>query len=143
MEEKPFIIYYSKDITDDEYDEMKGRRDRGVALLDRILPDWHEKIDLDVFDIANAETCVLGQTWMVHNGFENGFDAGVHDLVDRDPDFNHYEHGFNLEPPWAERDDLWELLAGLWAMEVHNRRQEKFIVEKYESAEEYGYNDVF
>lgn len=37
--------------------------DRGVELMDKVNPEWVCKINLDVFDISNGETCVLGQIY--------------------------------------------------------------------------------
>lgn len=34
---------------------------RGAAELDRILPGWYEKIDLEILDLDSPCKCVLGQ----------------------------------------------------------------------------------
>lgn len=34
---------------------------KGATLLDRKMPNWHQKIDLSRLDLANGEACVLGQ----------------------------------------------------------------------------------
>lgn len=33
----------------------------GVEMLDRIEPGWADRIDLDQFDIAGNESCIMGQ----------------------------------------------------------------------------------
>ena len=42
-------------------DTIKARVARGVALLDRTLADWGERIDLDRLNLASPCNCILGQ----------------------------------------------------------------------------------
>lgn len=35
---------------------------RGVAWMDRNVPEWHTQIDLDTLDMSSMCHCVLGQT---------------------------------------------------------------------------------
>jgi hypothetical protein len=41
----------------------------GIALLDAERPGWRSEIDLKMLDIAQSDTCVLGQ---LYDGFANG-----------------------------------------------------------------------
>ena len=34
---------------------------KGAALLDRILPGWHNEIDLDQLEMGSGEMCMMGQ----------------------------------------------------------------------------------
>lgn len=40
---------------------VKERVARGAALLDRIVPGWEKRIDLEKLDLASCEFCVCGQ----------------------------------------------------------------------------------
>lgn len=48
----------SKWQTPDELDEAAAR---GAAELDRKLPGWTQMIDTDRLDVANSQTCIVGQ----------------------------------------------------------------------------------
>jgi hypothetical protein len=37
------------------------RVERGAALLDRHVPGWEKRIDLETLDIASSEFCICGQ----------------------------------------------------------------------------------
>lgn len=40
---------------------IKDRVEAGAALLDRHVPNWDRRIDLDKLNIASAEFCICGQ----------------------------------------------------------------------------------
>jgi len=40
---------------------MQDRIRRGVALLDREVPDWHERVSIDRLNVISDNYCVLGQ----------------------------------------------------------------------------------
>jgi hypothetical protein len=58
--------------------EYKTNAPKGAELLDRIEPGWASKIDLDIFDIDNTDTCVLAQLYghtadvVVHSAYYTG-----------------------------------------------------------------------
>lgn len=45
--------------------------DRGVALLDREVPDWRIRIDESIFDMKKLDSCVLCQLF---GGYAEGLD---------------------------------------------------------------------
>lgn len=45
---------------------------KGVAVLDKVLPDWRERINLDRLNVANYNLCVLGQ---VFGSYTEGLDV--------------------------------------------------------------------
>lgn len=57
---------------------------RGAALLDRHIPDWRARIDLDHLDIANGAYCILGQLYTERYlaGGEQEYNAYSLGLVD-------------------------------------------------------------
>lgn len=42
---------------------IKGRIERGMALLDKRKPAWCKKIDLATLNLASSYRCVLGQVY--------------------------------------------------------------------------------
>lgn len=66
---------------------ITARVDRGVALFDRALPGWDDRIDLDRLDVASPCRCPLGQEFAdaVREGSdETGFDIGADALFGPD-----------------------------------------------------------
>lgn len=43
--------------------DFRKRIERGAAWLDRVKPGWRDLIDLDTLNLADAESCVLGQVF--------------------------------------------------------------------------------
>ena len=39
---------------------------KGARLMDKILPGWHNQVDLDKLDMSSGSMCLLGQTFGVH-----------------------------------------------------------------------------
>lgn len=74
---------------------------RGAAFLDeRVGLDWPLKIDLEVFDLAVTDKCVLGQLY-------GEYSVGVDRLLRRDLDAADY--GF-----WALSSYGWDGLDACW-----------------------------
>ena len=40
---------------------------KGARLMDRILPGWHNQVDLDKLDMSSGSMCLLGQTFGIHH----------------------------------------------------------------------------
>lgn len=41
--------------------EIRARVQKGVALLDKEVPDWKERIDPGTLNVAASNSCILGQ----------------------------------------------------------------------------------
>lgn len=63
---------------------IEQRVDNGIAILDKNVPDWLSKIDLNTLDLGGNSSCVLGQVvggfssfkgrkLRGNNDYENGF----------------------------------------------------------------------
>ncbi len=50
---------------------------RGAALLDRVMPLWHLKIDLDRLDMDSNSNCIIGQLYGAFNVAETEEDSGI------------------------------------------------------------------
>lgn len=66
-------------------DSIEIRVARGVALLDRTLADWDERIDLDRLDLESTCGCILGQEFADYaDDFDNEdwtpYDAAISEL---------------------------------------------------------------
>jgi hypothetical protein len=46
---------------------------RGVALLDRRVPDWRARIKVGTLDIVNSGRCVIGQVF-AHQSYSDALD---------------------------------------------------------------------
>ena len=40
---------------------------KGARLMDKILPGWYNRVDLDALDMFSGSMCLLGQTFGVHH----------------------------------------------------------------------------
>lgn len=61
---------------------VEERVSRGAALLDRKVPGWENRIDLDRLDISSTANCILGQlysptTSWVGEGYTNLYAVGM------------------------------------------------------------------
>ena len=108
---------------------------KGAALLDKRVLGWADMIDLDVFQIDDGRYCVLGQTFMDHNGlYENGYAKGSDVLKlnwgEADPSEHKlytWQFGFNVnveEINYSELDEgrHWDILAEYWIKEIRARQ---------------------
>ena len=119
--------------------------DRGIDLLDRAVPGWHNKIRVDMLNLSSRSYCVLGQ---VRPGEENyvyeheyerdgagymkGRQASVLTRVrgvvaedlwggGRQIDTAHY--GFERPDRYSARPyEYYSMLTELWAAEVKKRQ---------------------
>lgn len=64
---------------------MANRKERiakGIALLDKEVPGWCERVDIKVLDLGSPFKCVLGQVFqeeaMESDEEEDGFGFGIH-----------------------------------------------------------------
>lgn len=125
---------------------------RGAALLDERVPGWADAVDVDVLQLENSRSCVVGQLAIraMLNGPLDGYYQGIDKLFgDVLPYSNREvaagEHGFNLSGTyynWFERargygagrsdypflfDRGWafEELTRFWTAEIKRRRSSR------------------
>lgn len=55
--------------------DIKERVDRGVAVLDKHIPEWWKRIDLKEFEISVPCQCVLGQIQSSEAEYDNRYQA--------------------------------------------------------------------
>jgi hypothetical protein len=68
--------------------DVSERVTRGVAFLDREVPDWRSRIVINDLDLSSTCSCVVGQVFgedaAQEEGYEDGFDLYYHTYVKRD-----------------------------------------------------------
>lgn len=42
--------------------------DNGIRWANEVIPDWHEHVRSEVFDVSDGEHCFLGQYWAATKG---------------------------------------------------------------------------
>lgn len=79
---------------------------KGAALMDKEMPGWDRRIDLDVLDLQNSCDCILGQEF---RPFDDpnifGYDIGRDELFGDDDEAT-AAHGFTLLNPAESFDAL-------------------------------------
>lgn len=70
---------------------INERVERGVIWLDKVCPDWRDKVDLDKLDINHADHCILGQ--LFGDFYEVEFFQDRYGHIDWD---KAYQYGFNV-----------------------------------------------
>ena len=91
--------------------------EKGAALLDRVKPDWADKIDLDTFDLSSTIYCIIGQLYpRYHEGLEAlGLDHN--DILIRVT--NQEDYGFYAK---SSDDDEWDELQQEWIDLINERK---------------------
>jgi hypothetical protein len=87
--------------------------DAGVTLLDRDIPDWATRINLDTFDMKALDGCVLCQLF---GGYTKGLDKLGIPLYTVDD----AKCGFDL-PQALINDKEYKLLTEEWTKRVRDR----------------------
>src|SRR5690242_21290677 len=54
---------------------------RGARLLDRKIPDWRKRIDIDRLNMRYTDTCIIGQLFGINSG-NRGYDNFTNTLSD-------------------------------------------------------------
>lgn len=107
------------------YEQAHRRAMRGAAYLDEVDPDWHRRIDEDTLELANGQSCVLGQ---LHGVFRNGLTrARLFDLSSAPrANLSPVRMGFmcRQDVPEAAAEQDYRHLTRAWQAEV--RRRSKF-----------------
>lgn len=77
----------------------------GVVLLDEFIPDWVERIDWEVLDIAFGDTCILGQ-------LNADWDTNLFELLMLEGGFlSGARYGFEMVAGWysyGQLNDAWQ-----------------------------------
>jgi hypothetical protein len=84
----------------------------GAALLDRVNPGWHERINLADLDMSSACQCVLGQ---LYGWYEDGMTA-----IGLDGE-TQLTHGFAGDPASNQFSEKYWRLDEQWVREVAHR----------------------
>ena len=95
-------------------ESLATRVRRGVALLDRVMPGWHDRIDVDTLDINFCHRCVLGQL------FGGNYDLGVSTVFVNRELFDDAFAGFDSYSLQRSRENA--ALTRLWAFVVRTRQ---------------------
>lgn len=99
------------------YRVAQVRARKGARLLDRVRPDWYAEIDIDQLDLADWESCILGQLY--------GSFAGGREIVLGEDSHNEQAtpHGF-FWPGTADKGEYGpnhDRLKRAWAEEIYIR----------------------
>ena len=105
---------------------LQDRVERGAELLDKLLPQWHHRIDIKQLDqtaasFVEGRGCVLAQLAIVPSSVIATFSAAKVQL--RISENTTYSHGFTLERPDFEYNSQWRTLTGAWINEIDARQQ--------------------
>ena len=76
--------------------ELEERVEKGAAWLDRNVPDWVDRVEVQSLKMSDTCRCVLGQLFTVE--------------VEQDPKFAYYSNHSNKTIPgyWRVVEDMWE-----------------------------------
>lgn len=97
---------------------------RGIAFLDETAPGWFHKVDMERFNIAYADVCVLSQVFRTDGAYYLSFDRAVEKYRGDEPG-----------PEWASKrgfdadrfldtplDEQFEELDLIWRREIVARQ---------------------
>lgn len=95
---------------------------RGVRLLDKEVPGWRWRVNLDTFDVEYGDRCVLGQ---IFGGFYTGCDA-LKPWWRRERAWA-VRHGFHIpgKLSYAEGTALFGDLNGEWRLAINETTNDK------------------
>lgn len=68
---------------------------RGAELMDEMHPGWRDRVDVESLDIANGNTCIIGQCFRDQVEYE-GWSETVTDVTGL-PFYRLPDHGFVLQ----------------------------------------------
>lgn len=111
---------------------LERRVRRGAVLLDEYDPEWYERIDTSLLDMADGQFCVLGQRFMeearicvegytaglsrlgIKAGSEYGFDVSSHDVWG-------FTEAMGSDDFSGTRELMYSLLAETWIQRITAR----------------------
>ena len=110
----------------------------GAAMLDRVTPGWHERIDLAELNLGDCHDCILGQLY--------GWYITGRDTLGLDLDGSaRYGFSLGIDAAMAERpDEAYLRLTERWVREVTHRLKwdvEKLAQRQLRAAEAAGADD--
>ncbi len=96
--------------------------DAGVAVLDQKNPGWRGQVDLDILDMHNTRSCVLGQ---LYGSYWDGLEVltGLH-WLDNGSQIRAWAIGHGLQVRPSDFDDMgamhrdYEELNRLWGEKI-------------------------
>ncbi len=96
------------------------RVSKGAAFLDRVVPDWRDRVDVDSLSMVDYDRCVVGQILGVRNQEHGAYDQFLREngiLY-----YDHYLYGFDRDKSdsndFLSRDAQWEELNAAWVIEI-------------------------
>lgn len=110
-----------------QWDRLISRKKRrGIPTLDRLYPDWRERIDVDRLDMSNHRYCIIGQLFPrgTAEWETSGYDRGLRDLSGLKGRREVFEwavaEGFDVyqEHPESGEEESYELLTRMWVREL-------------------------
>ena len=105
---------------DDVVAGIRARVVAGAQLRDEYFPGWEKTINIEILDLINCYTCILGQ---VGQEMIEGLRGSGYDRIQTDLDIDPREYGFSLGREFLDRnDDLyaetrnagWSFLGETW-----------------------------
>ena len=91
-----------------EHDEwMRENVDRGIKILDRQLPLWRQKINIESLNMIDGECCIIGQLF-------GEYSKGLDELDELEDDHIHclaQYFGFALN---TREPEYWKYLRDIW-----------------------------
>lgn len=96
---------------------MKESVNRGAELLDRVMPDWRSKINVDTLNMGSPADCILGQLYgLYHEGL---YKLGLTEGEDR------FLNGFSYGGPetwhnYQSNSNEWTRLRELWIEKIND-----------------------
>lgn len=96
------------------YNEIRRNVKRGVVALDRIMPNWADKINLKKLKMSIPSWCIVGQTKVCLNAVDHnlGFDL----------DGTKFASWSNLGQNKMNRSEQWEVLGNEWKKVITARQ---------------------
>lgn len=87
---------------------METKVERGAQYLDESYPDWYTKINVDQFNLSDADHCICGQLFLekieeLMNEDEENYYADGFDYANENLGISMINHGFLRDPFLVDR----------------------------------------
>jgi hypothetical protein len=94
----------------------------GIAWLNKVDSGWYKKIDLEMFDIGDADRCVCGQVFQFvapEKGAGSGYDYFIN-VYDPGDEEQAEKYGFTIPDTnsYQEEQRAWEALQAEWVEKI-------------------------